>query len=384
MRTPPGILLLYRYADPSYYGGIERKMLFIATHLRDRGLMAPRLLTNYSNAQFTRDFAALDLPVHVEDMSGPGGLARTARLAGEIVDAHGIALLQTHRFWTSLAGALVRRRRPDLRHIHRVHTHIEHSEIPGWRSRTYHLLDRMAQRHIDRYVVLHSGLARELQERSRVRADRITVVPNGIPAAGAVQVYDEDAPLPASIGVVGELEPRKRHDLVIRAVAHLRREHGLDVRAVFAGGDSFGHRAALERLTREAGVEDLVTFHGYADHVGNFYRGLGAAVLLSDFEGIPTSIIEAMSMGMVVLASDAGGTADLVRDGRNGFLLRTGDWKGLADRLQEVFAHPASRWRAMRNDALRTYRDGFDVPVMMAGLVRVYEELGLLNGNATR
>jgi len=99
--------------------------------------------------------------------------------------------------------------------------------------------------------------------------------------------------------------------------------------------------------------------------------------IASDFEGILTSIIEGMSVGRLGIATNVGGTSDLIRHEKNGFLLEPGDWKPFKNLLKTIFSAPSSRWAPLRQAGLQTYKSHFTVESMMEGLKENYQDLGL-------
>lgn len=374
----PALLFLHRNTHPRHFGGIERKIISIADELHRRGLFRCHLLTNHADSPLAQGVRDVDGRVHTDPMAGAGAVFRTASMAGRICADHGVVLLQSHTFWASLPAGLLRRRRRDLRHLFRIHTHIEGSSISTVKSRLYHGLDRINQGGVDRYCVLSSVLHDELRRHSGIPERKISVLMNGVPEPGKPHAIQDDAhPLPPRIAVVGDLQERKRQDLAVEAVALLRRR-GHDVPCQLIGlprGD-YGNRLAVQ--AERLGVADLVEFRGFLDPVTPHLEGTEVMVLQSDFEGIPTCMVEAMALNMVAVASDVGGTADLIRDGENGFLLPPGDAGALADVLERIFTTPSRELVALRRAGRTAFDERCSLDAMMAGLVHLYRELGVL------
>jgi len=374
----PGILFIYRYNDPTIYGGIERKILIISKWLHQQGKFSPMLLTNFPDSMFANDYKEAGFPVHSVPMNGLGGIKSAADAAEKIIEKHNVTLLHTHRFRESLAGAMVRRRLPDLVHVHRIHTHINHSEIPSWKMWLYHQLDRMAQPWVDRYIVLSDAIKNELIDESHINSGKIRVVFNGIPPLDLDPTIENTAnPLTPCVAVVGTVEHRKRQEYLVKAVGALRREDGMDVRLKLVGGydEDFGNW--IKKLIAEEDVVDLVELTGYTSDVSGALENVPVVAIASDFEGIPTSIIEGMSVGRLGIATNVGGTSDLIRHEKNGFLLEPGDWKPFKNLLKTIFSAPSSRWAPLRQAGLQTYKSHFTVESMMEGLKENYQDLGL-------
>jgi len=133
---------------------------------------------------------------------------------------------------------------------------------------------------------------------------------------------------------VGRLEKMKRHDLMIRAIAHAR----TPVRALIAG--SGPERGALERLIDELGVRDRVELLGRVDdaRLVELYAGSVAVFFAPYDEDYGLVTIEAFKSGKPVLtATDSGGSLEFVEDGRNGFICDPRAPQTFAERLDRLY-----------------------------------------------
>ncbi len=133
----------------------------------------------------------------------------------------------------------------------------------------------------------------------------------------------------------GRLEPQKNFALLIDAFAEFYRDHP-DYRLVVYGEG--GERKALERRAAEKLPEGAFSFPGRATDLLERMNKAAAFVLSSDFEGVPNVLIEAMASGVPCVSTDCapGGAAELIDDGKNGFLVPIGDAKALSEKLAEV------------------------------------------------
>jgi glycosyltransferase involved in cell wall biosynthesis len=193
---------------------------------------------------------------------------------------------------------------------------------------------------VDLVVAMGRGAARFFIERG-VRAP-IRVIAGGIDArhfpAGT-------APPTEDLVFVGRLSPIKRVDLFLEAVAkataHLPR-----VSAVVVGDGA--ERGRLEGLARSLGLAETVRFAGVQVEVGPWLARARALVLTSDSEGLPLSVMEAMTAGVPVIASHVGDLADLVEDGVNGFLVRERTPDAFAERIVALLSSEPLRARLAR------------------------------------
>ncbi len=169
-----------------------------------------------------------------------------------------------------------------------------------------------------------------------VDSSRFTPHPQGRRSGGPSLLY------------LGRLKRYKGVDLLLRAAAALQRD-GLGIDVLVAGtGDA---RDGLERLSRELGISDQVSFLGFVDEERklDLMRTSWIHVLASPKEGWGITVIEAGACGTPSVASDAPGLRESVRDGETGVLVPHGDVEALAREIRRLVEDPALRARLGAN-----------------------------------
>lgn len=140
---------------------------------------------------------------------------------------------------------------------------------------------------------------------------------------------------------VARLNAAKGHAFALAALKRAR-DSGIDVRYAIAGEGP--HRAEIERVVRELGLDEVVEFCGSLseDAVLSLLRRADAFVLSSVGlgEAAPVSVMEAMACGLPVICSRIGGTADMIADGENGMLVAQTDVEGLTNAIQRLTGDP--------------------------------------------
>ena len=167
------------------------------------------------------------------------------------------------------------------------------------------------------------------------------------------------------VGCVGTIGARKNQALLVEALARLDRS--LDVFAVFIGD---GDRAALVAQIARAGLDARAIVCGYTPAARALARQADVLVLPSESEGQPLAILEAFADRVLVVASDIPALAELVDDGRTGFLHRAGDVEALAavvarvarlsPALRQALVERAATEHALRFTADAMYRHYMD------------------------
>ena len=102
------------------------------------------------------------------------------------------------------------------------------------------------------------------------------------------------------------------------------------------------HHLEARRLFQRESVAERVSFVEWRNQVElmQVYDEHGIFLFPSFFEGFGKAFLEAMSRGLVVLASNNGGMKDVIKNGQNGFLFNTGDWRQMADFAIQLVANP--------------------------------------------
>lgn len=211
-----------------------------------------------------------------------------------------------------------------------------------------------AYRFADRIAAVSEGSAIDTARLARVPSERVTVLHNPIPQrpmpspeARAIADTLWVCPPGQRILTVGSLKDQKNHPLLLRAFANLPHP---DARLMLLGQG--GNEAALLALASDLGIADRVIFAGFHPDPSPFYATADLFVLSSDYEGLPTVLIEALSFGLPVVSTDCpSGPAEILEGGRFGRLVPVGDAPALARAIEDALAAPVDRAALIRRAA---------------------------------
>jgi glycosyltransferase involved in cell wall biosynthesis len=317
------------------------------------------------------------------------GLIRVAR-------AFGPDVVHTHTAKAGFLGrqaALAVRPRPLV--VHTFHGHVLEGYFGPAKSRLYLELERAMARVSDRLVGVSRATVDDLVRLGVAPREKFRVLPLGLdldrladiprssfhphgggnddrgagPRAAARRELGlgEDEVL---LAFVGRFAPIKRLDLLLEAFARARAGEPRLRLAVVGDGDE---RASLERRASELGVAADARFLGYRRELRPVFAAADLAVLCSDNEGTPVSLIEAAAAGLPAVATDVGGVGEVVSEG-TGILVPPDDPQALADAIQAMATDPNRRQAAglaARDRAISKY----SAERLIADVDSLYREL---------
>lgn len=197
----------------------------------------------------------------------------------------------------------------------------------SWRERAvYYPGDKRLLRYFSGVIAVSDEIRQELI-RTGTPAERIRVLLNGVDPEQYRRQSDTRRRVRGELGLsdnhlvlgaVGRVERQKRFDLLLDAFGDLRRDH-VDARLVIAGEGSLLN--ALGADVRRRGWTQIVHLLGHCPQMLQTYQAFDVLVQSSDYEGTPTVIVEAMALEIPVVATDVGGTSQLITHDQHGLLV---------------------------------------------------------------
>jgi glycosyltransferase involved in cell wall biosynthesis len=226
-----------------------------------------------------------------------------------------------------------------------------------WKVRLYERLDRIALRWMDRVVCVSEGQANKVRS-ARVPQHKVTIIHNAIRGA-RFQIAQRGSHREQLQGLftfkpktlicaAGRLSPEKGFDVLIEACADLIMAHPeLNVGvALFGEGDL---RSTLQRRIQSAGMKDRIVLAGFSDQFDTQLSSFDLFVQSSHTEGLPNVLLEAAAAGVPLVATDVGGTSEVVLHEQTGLLVPPNNAKDLALSIARVLMDADLRLRLSAN-----------------------------------
>ncbi len=166
------------------------------------------------------------------------------------------------------------------------------------------------------------------------------------------------------VGNVAALNPKKGQSHLINVARRLR-QHSPNLHFVLVGGGE-----NEERWRRQAQGLSNLSMTGFVDNVGDYLAVFDLFAFPTYAEGLGSSLLDAMSFSLPIIASRVGGIPELVRHGENGLLIDVADETALQDAILKLADDPAGR--ASMGAAGKQFADGFTVERMVGQYLELY------------
>ncbi|RYG38396.1 glycosyltransferase [bacterium] len=328
-------------------GGAERIMVQLANGLAETGLDVDLVL-----CQAEGPYAKLVSPkVRTVDLKSPVEILSLGPFRKYLRENQPKAVLSALNQPNSVA--LLARKRGGPRTVISIHNTLS-QEVESSRSlkmRIVPVFVRALTRHADAIVAVSDGVADDFATFARIPRDRVTKIVNPVVLP---ELFDQAAaPLddpwfapgapPVVIGV-GRLNAQKNFGNLLAAFARVPAPARL---IVLGEGEE---RAALEAETARLGLQERVRWPGFVDNPFRYLSRARLLALSSDFEGLPTALIEALACGTPVVSTDCpSGPREILAGGRYGRLVPVRDPVSLGDAINSLLATseikpPAESW----------------------------------------
>lgn len=372
------VLVINRVA---HLGGVERVLLTLAVGLRREGYEALLACPGHGDLPDAARAAGVTVlpcafdrmritanPLHL--LGYPLAWMRGAADVERHCREQGVNLLHAHHPVGALYASRAARRLglPLIQHVHEV--------LPA--HLPYMAALRFAGGACARFLCV-SGAGLALLESAGMASRRAEIVHNGVDPSFVDGSTVEPAPEVAgpgpNIGVFGVIEPRKGQQVFLEAAARLA-DRVPSARFWVVGklalSDKSGHLRRLQAMADMPALRGRVVFTGHRHDVARYMRAMDVVVQASTHhESLSMALIEALSLGCRIVATDVGGTAEIITHGATGLLVPPGDAGALSAAVERMLAQTAAEYATRaRADAARFAPDAF-----CARVARIFDDV---------
>lgn len=390
-RVAPKVLYTSADADPE--SGAFRCLLDMGTEIGNWGFR-PILALAEEPGRTSLPDAASSVPSHALS------LPRLRR--GRSAAQYWSDLLRTAQSAYRLAR-IIRRERVDLVHVNEILDvyagiaarlarvpcvwHVR-ADVSTWPSPLRKVLPRIVAALASEIVAVSESVHREVFLKEGIETPKVSVIHDAGPDPAVFHVGVDGASVRAELGVpedgflvvlVSKLVELKGHEVLIRAIPQVL-DTFPETRFAIVGPELNGahHRRYAERLRRlpaELNLGDAVSFMGYRDDVPQIMAAADVITHCSTHpDPFPGVVLQGMSLGKAVIATDLGGATEQIDDGVSGALVPPGDPVALADVICSLLKDPDRR-ASMGRAAVRRVTSEFPSESFYRQLSHVYRRL---------
>lgn len=238
-------------------------------------------------------------------------------------------------------------------------------------------LAQKAYRKADRIVVMTEAMKKDLIEHLEASPENIKIIPNmadishirdkGEEKIKGMSIAKGSGPL---IGAMGRLELQKGFDILIKAFSAYTLKNSAKLLIIGEGSE----RKELEGLSGEFGIKRDVLFAGHQDNPYPLLKKCDLFILSSRYEGFPNALLEAMALGLPVIAADVkSGPSDIITPGLNGVLVTPESDKELLEAIDRVLSDREYRENLMKGGLERA--GDFSPEIIMGEYEKLFEKV---------
>lgn len=339
-------------------GGLERLLADIARH-HDASDCTPEFLAINEVGRFAEIIRDAGCTVHTLKPAGRWGQVR--QMMRLFREGH-FDVVHTHNTHPHINGSLAARFAgvPVV-----VNTRHGQRAGHGWKSRSQF---RWASHLVNKIIAVSDDAAQLCVQADGVPKEKVMRIWNGIDT----EDFHFSGPVSEPVAIsVARLSAEKDFPSLLQAI-HLAAQHipALKLKLVGDGPE----RAKLEQLTQELNLSDRVEFLGDRHDVPALLAQAGFFVTASLTEGISLTLLEAMAVGLPVIATSVGGNSEIVDDPHTGRLVPPANPRALADAIVALCRQPET-WPTLGKAGRERVEEYFDVRRMVADYEHLYREL---------
>jgi L-malate glycosyltransferase len=344
-----GLLANHRFAvvaPGEVFGGAERQILALLGEVSGSNTHRPTLIAFHDSELAAR---GRDQGFHVHVLGVTGLYDRSAiRRLRQIISDEEISAISVHGYRATvyLSLAFAECRFPVVKTEHGSMELLGNGPIRRARLRLYRWLELQATRRLGAHTVFVTRDLMNLTSREYMGMSR-SVIYNGLEALtpGMASRPNEFQTGSTTLAVIGRLDHVKGCDIAVRAVANSSMPSGAHLAIVGSGPEL----SSLTTLAATLGVGDRVQFLGFRANAYDYIAHADILIMPSRHEGLPYTLLEALSLGTPVVAAKVGGLSEALENERTAILIEPDNPEAVARAVRRLTESPTLRDRLVTN-----------------------------------
>ncbi len=353
-----------------HFSGAERVQQLLGKRLPELGVDARFVCLK--RGKFVEHCGLESERVEVIPMSNRFDLSVVRRIE-QYAKHEGFDLIHAHTPRTAMIANLMSRatRIPWIYHVHsptaQDSTRSIINQVNDW-------VESLALRTVSHIVTVSKSLRRTMLSRG-YRRQQLSTIANGVAFQEPIDALARKNREQWKLGMVALVRPRKGIEVLLEAIHRLNVAGPRITLDVIGGFETVEYETKIRGLIDSLGLRSQVFLRGFTDNVPAALRQLDGMVLPSLFgEGMPMVVLEALALGVPVIATRVEGTPEVVRDGREGVLAEPRDPQSLAAAI-ERFVQNRSDWCLMSTRAWARHRELYSDVRMANATAKLYRSI---------
>ncbi|MGD8939271.1 MAG: glycosyltransferase, partial [Gammaproteobacteria bacterium] len=223
-----------------------------------------------------------------------------------------------------------------------IHSTVSQGSLAGRSGIRLYLKRRRLKNLLDGkdIITVSKGIAEDLLDAVHIKPKSIRTIYNPVDFALIRRLAAETNPFKNEDYIihVGRLTPSKRHDILLRAYA----KSGITQKLLLLGDGPL--KQSIEQQAKELGIKEKVLFAGFHVNPYPIIKDAKLCLLTSDYEGLPTALIESLALHVPVLSTDCpSGPKEILTGGLANALMPVGDINAIAQKIKSIFLSDQSK-----------------------------------------
>ena len=235
-----------------------------------------------------------------------------------------------------------------------------------FKKNVFILIERFLSKFTDNVICVSKADVAYATDTIKIPENKIFFCPNGVKEhSSKILVSDNRRDIKLKLLSVVRFQAPKDFNTLIDALEIIRNEDW--ELSIIGDGEDI---EIVKAIVVEKNLQNKIFILGFQSDVKSFYEACDAVILISRSEGLPMSLIEAMSYSKVIIGSRVGGIPELIQDNRNGFLIDSNDSITLAERIKLLINKQCLT--DMGEKSFEIYKDNYSFEKMMFNIYKVY------------